>query len=295
MLYLNARQLFLLWPSTGRFGTTDFFRHRELCHQLCSCSALAWHSQAGSVLLRTTATSPPQHVPVPLDHSWFIRQPDKNKGCSAHNCLQFRHVLYFPSPCIELTTIPVSVWDWTGTVAVRIAKSVLCSYQPGEGRWDPISRNSRKMLQYPKSSLQWFYFVSTTNLFTSALHKQNLLLWSKFKNSATGCLKTQTHKYLDGIFMKTFCIPPPRKSFVPNKGDWNDLKNQSNKKIHLQSPWGLHCLWILSLVYLFILESEAYNRAAKYQLNTAADSSTRSFINCWSNSTQSYSFAMLLT
>lgn len=48
----------------------------------------------------------PQHVLVPLDHSWFIMQPDENKGRSVHNCLQFRHVLYFPSPCIELAKDP---------------------------------------------------------------------------------------------------------------------------------------------------------------------------------------------
>lgn len=131
MLYLNVRQLFLLWPSIGRFGTTEFCRHRELCHQLCS------------VLLRTTATSPPQHVPVPLDHSWLIIQPDKNKGCSAHNCLQFRHVLYFPSPCIELTNNPSQCMGLNWNCSSQNC-SVLCSYQPGVGRWDHISRNSRK-------------------------------------------------------------------------------------------------------------------------------------------------------
>lgn len=86
----------------------------------------------------------PQHVPVPLDHSWFIVQPDENKGCSAHNCLQFRHVLYFLSPCIELANDPTQCVGLNCNCTIRIARSVLCSHQRGEGRWDPISRNSRK-------------------------------------------------------------------------------------------------------------------------------------------------------
>lgn len=66
-------------------------------------------------------------------------------------------------------------------------------------------------------------------------------------------MKAQTHKYLDCIFMRSFCIPPPRKSFVPNKGDWNDLKKP--KKVKQENPFAVplrFTLLVNSVIGVFI-------------------------------------------
>lgn len=157
MLYLNVRQLFLLWPSRGRFGT-------PLGTGSCGTSsapALAWHSQAGSIPLEgltgeslgTTETSPSPACPSASGSQLVIMQPDKNKGCSAHNCLHFRHVLYFPSPCIELANDPSQGMGLNCNCTSQNCRvhSVPISLEKESGTLSP--QIPEKNLQYPKSSL----------------------------------------------------------------------------------------------------------------------------------------------
>lgn len=165
----------------------------------------------------------PQHVSVPLDHSWFIMQADLRTKDTQHGIVcssPFKHVLYFPSPCIELANDPSQC---TG---------LNCNNQNWEGHRCTLFSSAWRRKTGPylqkfqkNSAVSKIFFIMVLFcfcLFTSALHKQNLSVWGKFNYLPSGCLKIQTQKYLDDIFIRFFCIPPPKKPFAPNKGDWND-------------------------------------------------------------------------